>query len=83
MIEICCSHCHGSGKVPLPSKFLRTLGVIEGEMSPREVFEILMKIEQDEVGITAINNRLNDLFDLGLLTRRKVKKQWLFRRIEA
>ena len=69
--EIECPECHGKGRVPLPEHLKSTLAAF-----PKLGFRVADDLTERFPGITinAISNRLQDLHDLGFLTRERYGK---------
>lgn len=77
-INIPCSKCGGTGCVQLPPRMLHVLKMVgEGHDTAPKLHAF-----EDDVTITAINNRLEDLRNLGLLARRKSGKTWIYSLVE-
>lgn len=74
-ICIVCPHCKGVGKVNLPRRLRETLNYVEAGYSTAT--EIQTEFLRD-IGITAVNNRLEDLRKLGIIKRHKQGKQWIY-----
>lgn len=77
---IACSKCNGTGKIELPAPLLEVLTVMNDE--PRKMWLVseIHKLAPNytSFGVTAINNRLEALRELGLVTREKFGKQWRY-----
>ena len=72
-----CDHCGGTGKVLLSAVLFRVLeSVTAGHRTAKEVSAHLSGTET--VGKTAINNRLEELREYGLLTRKKVGRFYVY-----
>lgn len=73
-----CPTCGGSGRAPLPDALQETLNVLprRGQFTAAEIHaKIPGKVE-----VTAINNRLESLRALSLLTRERFGKFWKYSR---
>lgn len=70
---VCCSKCKGSGKTPLGDGHWAVLNT--ARWLEETDAEEMAKMIQWKGYITAINNRLKDLFVLGFLTRTKEGKR--------
>jgi hypothetical protein len=68
MLTIQCTKCHGEGRVPLPAYLADTLALI-----PRRGVVNAIKLcrKMGSVGMTAMCNRLAELFALGLVERER------------
>ena len=76
MTSVRCSHCAGTGQVPLPKVFVDTLALLRsGPLTPRQVHA--------RIGLTytAANYRLEKLRKLGLVARTRSKRgyEWQYR----
>ena len=72
-----CDHCGGTGKVLLSAVLFRVVeAVTAGHRTAKEVSDHLSGTET--VGKTAINNRLEELREYGLLTRKKVGRFYVY-----
>lgn len=71
-----CPRCKGCGKVPLDPVLQQTLGALRehGDATAAQLHELMAM----SGGVTAMCNRLRKLFDLKLIGRRKVGKQWVY-----
>lgn len=80
-IIITCRACNGTGKRRLDKHLMKTFALVpeDGEATATAIHSKI----GDEIGITAINNRLNDLVDLGLLQCRKSGKQKFYRVVQG
>ncbi len=74
---ILCPTCSGTGQAPLPPALQETLDVLprRGKFTADDVHPKLPAI----IG-TAVNNRLRHLLQLGILTRERAGKFWLYQR---
>jgi hypothetical protein len=72
--DILCHKCNGSGREEMPKLFH---DLWKHLAKPRTAEELLGKIP-DEVGITAINNRLERMRAIGLLNRVRHGKFWKY-----
>ena len=78
--EITCHCCDGAGKVKLPVVLFRVLQAVEqGHNTSKAVTEYL---SDEDVQQTAITNRLNDLTDLGFLSKVKGGKRFVYSKAE-
>lgn len=75
-----CGRCLGLGKVPIPDGLIDALTELRG--GPRTVADVWARISPTTAR-TAVNNRLEDLRRLGLVTRRRVGKVWVYRIAEG
>jgi len=66
---VVCNCCNGEGMVPLSDELQKTLKV--AKKLPEITAPAVAKALQFQGGITAINNRLNDLVGFGFFSRRK------------
>ena len=71
-----CSHCFGSGKVELPEHLLKVLEMVfkHRRVSAPEVLRMI----GGRSGVTAMNNRLEDLRRLGLVIRERTGNAWYY-----
>jgi predicted transcriptional regulator len=67
-----CPTCQGKGEVPLPENLAVILPILRSRPDAT-VEEVRIRIS-DEITVNGVNNRLTRLFDLGLVTRRRVGK---------
>ena len=74
---VTCHHCKGAGKLPLSDDMLLTLDAVK-YLQEADVIEVKTAVLW-EGHTTAINNRLEDLRKLGLLTRKRDGRRWLYR----
>lgn len=75
-----CGACDGTGRVTLPVSLLEILSLL----SNREALTAtqLRRLTKADVGVTAINNRLEELRSLGLLTRKRFAgRGWKYSRV--
>lgn len=75
-IEVTCTKCNGTGTRRLSKHLMDTFHVVsyKGEATAADVHAAL----DETVILTAINNRLEDLRELGLLTVRREGKQKIY-----
>lgn len=75
-IEVTCTKCNGTGKRRLSKHLMEAFHVVsyKGEATAADVHAAL----DETVILTAINNRLEDLRELGMLTVKKRGKQNLY-----
>ncbi len=75
-IEVTCSKCKGTGKRRLSRHLMETLNHVSivGEATAEDIAARL----PDDIGTTAVNNRLEDLREMGLLKRRRDKRFWVY-----
>jgi hypothetical protein len=76
---ICCPKCRGEGRISLSEAFAplaETLALLRehGPMTANELQPMVSK----KILITGINNRLEDLRSLGLVSREKRSREWLY-----
>ena len=77
---VTCSQCHGSGEAPLSDALYEALAVVRthpGITAP-EVFKQIVAHEGYVPHVTAINNRLQCLYDLALVSRERWGKAWKY-----
>lgn len=76
--KVKCESCDGTGEVELDQTLLETLKIVRklGRATASEVYA--HKDFKDKVVLTAVNNRLDELFNLGFLTRSKCSRQWMY-----
>lgn len=67
-----CPTCGGSGRTTLSDTMLKTFRVVK-QLRKASAPDVLGKMP-DEVSVSAINNRLEDLRKLGLIKRKRVGK---------
>jgi hypothetical protein len=76
-----CPTCGGTGKVKLTPRLLRVLTLVEeGHDTAAKVYAALDG--EDDVQKTAINYRLEELWQYGLLGRTMRSHRWIYHRIE-
>lgn len=70
MTQTRCPKCNGTGKIPLSDVLQATLGAVSvnGTTTAPELYKYC---DWDGVGVTALNNRLEDLWKLGILERKR------------
>ena len=71
-----CPHCAGLGKVPISGSLAETLEAVRSQRGITAI-QVHAKLG-DQIGITAVNNRLEDLRRIGLLIRQRVGHQWMY-----
>ena len=78
MHTIPCPTCHGEKRIPLPAQLADTLAYVDTLGSPTapEIHKQFGGKELLGVTVTAINNRLDQLLDLGLVTRARWGKSY-------
>jgi hypothetical protein len=79
--EITCQHCNGGGKVPLSdamSKAYEAVCMI-GEASTEQVLAYITENYGDEIGLTAICNRMTFLSKLDLVTSHQRGRNLIWR----
>ncbi len=76
-IHMTCPRCEGAGKIELPEHLSETLGCFITSSKPKTAGVIAAKLDIEP---GAASNRLVDLFSLGLLTRKRSGKFWLYTR---
>lgn len=74
-----CNKCGGCGRVPLSPELKETLKALRADKdwTVAEVFSVL-NFPGRKFSITAINNRLEDLRKLGLATRKRNGRGFLY-----
>ncbi len=65
-----CHNCHGSGTEPLGSELWETLQVVR-QLRRAHAIEVAKVLRWDIGKVSAINNRLRYLMNLGFLTRKR------------
>lgn len=75
--EIICPDCQGKGRIPLPDHLKETL-----LRFPITGYRVAAQMQQyfPAITVNGISNRLQDLFNLGLLTRERSGKFWRYSR---
>ena len=78
--RVCCPRCGGVGQVTLPAKLVRILEFLHigNEADAAMVHAALNVVEPEPVKLTAINNRLEALRSMELVTRRRVGKHQFY-----
>jgi len=75
-----CPKCDGTGKIPLPEPLLETLTFVRaaknGGVTASEAHAGLYP--ESIMGITAFNNRLEELRSIGLVERTRCGKTWKY-----
>lgn len=66
---VTCPKCGGAGECEMGAELFQTLRIIRRKVSATT--HDIHKLTKDEVGVTAINNRVTWLFKNGYLTRTK------------
>lgn len=80
--KVDCWCCAGEGKVFLTVVLFRVYeAVIAGNDTASKIHEALAG--QDGAKQHAINNRLVELVEMGVLAKEKVGRQWVYRRAEG
>lgn len=72
-----CPTCDGKGTTELPPHLASTLAVVRSTRNALTADEVLTRMGST-VGVTAIHNRLVDLFLLHLVTRHREGKFWRY-----
>lgn len=73
MRRIKCCKCDGKGEIPLPAHLERTLSAVgSGLKTTEQIYR--RDPDRKKISRNAINNRLNDLLELGLITRYRLGK---------
>lgn len=82
---ICCPTCHGEGRAPLWRTLQETLDLLRarGPLSATQLHEMWQVAHPfDRRRVTAINNRLEELRDLGFVERERAGRGWVYRAVE-
>lgn len=76
--RIQCPRCKGDGHVELDGELLITFNLVKKllDATALKVHGVVSK--NNRVGVSAINNRLEDLRTLGLVSRRRNGRQWIY-----
>lgn len=78
-----CRKCGGSGVTPIPDWLTITLKAMPkgaGSVTALQLAATLESIGGGVVGATAVNNRLEKLRSIGLVTRKRNGKFWNYQR---
>lgn len=76
-MRIPCDKCSGAGQVDLSDQLQETLdAVARGIKTAPEIHAVVKG--NDSFGITAVNHRLDQLINLGLVTRKRHGKAFLY-----
>jgi len=78
---VICEHCGGKGKHHLDIALWECLWLVSrasNGLSTLEIHKAVLK--SNEIGPTAINNRMTNLLKLGLVMRRKRGKEYVWER---
>jgi hypothetical protein len=73
-----CRKCHGEGVIPMPQHLFETLTEVRGETTTEDLAE-----KNSSITRNGFNNRLEALRKLGLLTRTRCGKEWIYRKVLA
>lgn len=77
-VKIICPQCDGSGMVRLSELLMDTLYVVR-QRPGCDAKEVKLCLDTtNDFHVTAFNNRLETLKELGLLTRKKCGKAWKY-----
>jgi hypothetical protein len=76
--KICCPKCNGSGHVDLYPDLLETLKLVRTLKLPT-ASAIKPRLTNQQMSVTAVNNRLEDLRKLGLVDRTRQGRQWVYK----
>lgn len=77
-LSITCPKCHGTGRTLLTPDLTRTLEIVrqKGKIDAVSLREIMDG--EHAFHATAYNNRLNELMELGFVTRTRSGRVWLY-----
>jgi len=76
--KIKCPTCDGRGEIDIPKHLFDTLQIVK-RIQPATSSKVLHnKSFKDKVVLSAVTNRLDDLFRLGLLERSRCGRAWLY-----
>lgn len=79
VMQVMCSRCHGSGKTELSKQYEDAWRCLEEMGGVGTVQSVAARLNWDGV-MTAVNNRLNDMVEMGLLSRhRDGGVQWTYK----
>lgn len=78
MNKVTCPKCCGTGLAEIDESLLETLTRIKMRKSKSAVAEEL-RWNTDGVTINAVSNRLKKLLQLGLVTRKRKGKYWIYK----
>ena len=83
MTLVSCKACAGKGSVELPEHLVQMLAILRGgpPLSAPEVY--LRTLDREAFGVTAINQRLEDLRGLGLVERERRGKTYFYKARET
>lgn len=83
--DVSCSSCDGHGVIPIADQVFDTLLMLQrrGPSTAGELREPLEKMLGDEVGPTAINNRLEYLRREGLAERHRRGREWVYEAVSV
>ena len=73
-----CPTCNGKGITEMPEGLIQALRILRTLGGQAAVSEVWSDSACDRVGITAINNRLESLRELGFVQRERVGKGWVY-----
>lgn len=73
-----CPKCHGEGRIELPESLQLTLLAL-GRLKKSTAADVQRVLDhKKDFHITAFNNRLNELVKLGLATRVRQSRNWMY-----
>lgn len=80
---VICHHCEGAGKIHLSEEMLSTLNTLKmfTNKDGATATGVCLKLAW-QGHPTAINNRLNDLVDLGLATRKRILRNYYYKAVK-
>lgn len=73
-----CPECNGKGTVLLKDGQLLILAILRRRKRPMTAQDILVAGEIGDVGVTAMNNRLERLRDLDFVVRERRGRAWAY-----
>ncbi len=79
-LKINCPTCAGTGKTTMGDELHETLVAVRSMRSATsmQLLEQLQRQDRTHIGLTACNNRLEELRTLGLLQRHKQGRCWVY-----
>lgn len=76
-LQIQCQKCHGTGRVEISNELRSVLELVK-KNAPVSVFRVYNLLGNPYIGVTAINQRLEDLRKLGFVERERQGKAFFY-----
>lgn len=82
---ICCPTCRGEGTAPLWETLQQSLDLLRqhGPLTATQLHKLWQREHPyPRRGVTAINNRLEELRELGFVEREQARRGWIYRAVK-